>query len=475
LLVFAAVTAAACSRSVAAPQNPASALPDAYDDYYGVYLSGHKVGWMRSQLQVGATIEASVELNAKVGGMGQISDVSLMEQRSYDPKLGRLSHFSFVQKASTGEVRVSGEARGDKLHIRIVAAQTTSESDVPNEERVEDLLTTTRLARQATVGQSEKSVHFDPSLQRVLHIEDTVRAVETRMFDGIETKVVKIDENYPELGVVETSWLNVTGKVLETRVGGFFVARLEQPETAKRLDYEHDILVSAVVGLPEPLTHQEKLTHLNLVMTGFGEQVPPSSDRQKVRVQDDGVHLDLSRDVLPPVTHFAISTAPSHDPDLAATPFVQSDAPEIRAAAREAVGDATDAFTASSRLEHFVYKHIRNEYVPAYSNSLEALRTARGDCTEHSVLYVGLARAVGLPSRMAVGIAYWAPAGGFGWHAWDEVKIAGKWVAVDPTWDQPIADATHIKLAAGDPAEQARIVMLLGQLEVASEQHTWAP
>jgi transglutaminase-like putative cysteine protease len=264
----------------------------------------------------------------------------------------------------------------------------------------------------------------------------------------------------------------MTGKVLETRVGGFFVARLEPKEQAKNLDYEHDILASAVVPVPRVISFPERIDHLSLIMTGFGDQLPPASDRQKVRVQADGLHLELSRDPPPPKSPFAIAHGRGNDPDVQPTPFVQSEAPEIRAAAVQAVGDASDAFTASTRLVHFVRQHIRDEYVPSYSNALEALRSARGDCTEHSVLYVGLARAVGLPSRMAVGIAYWPPAKGFGWHAWDEVKIAGKWVAVDPTWDQPIADATHLKLAAGDPAEQARIVMLLGRLKVIDERHS---
>ena len=119
-----------------------------------------------------------------------------------------------------------------------------------------------------------------------------------------------------------------------------------------------------------------------------------------------------------------------------------------------------------ARLSHYVFTHVQDEYVPAYSNALEALESGRGDCTEHSVLFVGLARALGIPARVAVGIAYWPPGGGFGWHAWGEVWANGRWYTVDPTWDQPIADATHIKLAGGGPAEQARIVMLLGRLRV---------
>ena len=52
-----------------------------------------------------------------------------------------------------------------------------------------------------------------------------------------------------------------------------------------------------------------------------------------------------------------------------------------------------------------------------------------GDCNEHTVLFVALARALGLPARTAVGLVYLD--GSFYYHAWPEVWL-GEWVAVDP-------------------------------------------
>jgi len=42
----------------------------------------------------------------------------------------------------------------------------------------------------------------------------------------------------------------------------------------------------------------------------------------------------------------------------------------------------------------------------------------------------------------------------------------GAWVDVDPTFNQPVADATHIKLAEGDLMEQIRLLPVIGQLKV---------
>jgi transglutaminase/protease-like cytokinesis protein 3 len=76
---------------------------------------------------------------------------------------------------------------------------------------------------------------------------------------------------------------------------------------------------------------------------------------------------------------------------------------------------------------------------------LAACRT--GFCQSYALLFVALARAAGIAARQAGGWV-WAGsrAGGFAAHAWAEVDLDGRWQAVDPTWGQTVADATHIDL-----------------------------
>jgi len=42
----------------------------------------------------------------------------------------------------------------------------------------------------------------------------------------------------------------------------------------------------------------------------------------------------------------------------------------------------------------------------------------------------------------------------------------GKWIDVDPTWNQPLADVTHIKLGEGDIFQQAQLIPIIGKIEV---------
>ena len=79
-----------------------------------------------------------------------------------------------------------------------------------------------------------------------------------------------------------------------------------------------------------------------------------------------------------------------------------------------------------------------------FGSSLTALESLSGDCTEHTVLFIALARAAGIPARICSGIAF-AQQDAFYYHFWAEVYV-GRWVQMDPTWGQTIADANHIQL-----------------------------
>tara|TARA_X000000950_G_scaffold274605_1_gene359900 strand:+ start:7202 stop:8683 length:1482 start_codon:yes stop_codon:yes gene_type:complete len=95
------------------------------------------------------------------------------------------------------------------------------------------------------------------------------------------------------------------------------------------------------------------------------------------------------------------------------------------------------------------FVHNQLDYVenaPAGS-VLRALAVRQGECTDFADLFTTLARHMDLPARTVFGMAYRDGAEpGFMFHAWNEVYWSGAWHSVDPTWNQPQTDATHITL-----------------------------
>jgi transglutaminase-like putative cysteine protease len=153
--------------------------------------------------------------------------------------------------------------------------------------------------------------------------------------------------------------------------------------------------------------------------------------------------------------------------DLEPEPLIQSDDPRIvrRASAitRRRSYRPQDAKDVARDLTTTVYRMIDKKVTFSVPNAVQVLETLQGDCNEHTVLYVAFARALGLPARTAVGLVYLN--GSFFYHAWPEVWL-GQWVAVDPTFGQYPADASHIRFVIGGLAEQVEIVRLIGNLHI---------
>jgi transglutaminase-like putative cysteine protease len=106
----------------------------------------------------------------------------------------------------------------------------------------------------------------------------------------------------------------------------------------------------------------------------------------------------------------------------------------------------SDPLAKVRKLAKWVADEVKDEPIDSFS-ALEVLHTKKGECQAHTMLYTALARAAGIPTRMAGGIVYLEGVG-FLYHAWAE-SDAGGWVSVDPTFNQVGIDATHIKLVEG--------------------------
>ena len=110
------------------------------------------------------------------------------------------------------------------------------------------------------------------------------------------------------------------------------------------------------------------------------------------------------------------------------------------------------------KLTRYVNALLDKKPTVSLPSAREVLRTKVGDCNEHTALYVAMARSIGIPARIAVGLVYVrGVTGAFYYHAWPEVYIdegsgRGLWLPVDPTLNEFPADATHLRLARGGDA-----------------------
>lgn len=199
-----------------------------------------------------------------------------------------------------------------------------------------------------------------------------------------------------------------------------------------------------------------------LLLRVTGGPEPPQDDSQR-RLPDGSFEVVAGR------LEGLASVPPSGaelEPYLRSEPLLQSDHPRLREAARQIVGTETDPARQARLLHDWIFIRLEKEPVLSLPSALEVLERRRGDCNEHAVLYTALARALGLPSRVAVGLVWSDEHQGFFYHAWPEVLLAPGWQRFDPTLDQAVADATHIKLLDGGIESWPQLLPFLGRLKI---------
>ena len=105
---------------------------------------------------------------------------------------------------------------------------------------------------------------------------------------------------------------------------------------------------------------------------------------------------------------------------------------------------------------------------------MEVAQSKQGDCSEAAVLTAAMCRAIGIPAKVAAGVAYvedFAGIQGFGAHAWVEAYVGGKWVGLDAAFKgtgRGGYDAGHIAMAIGNgnPEDFFSLVNIIGQFKI---------
>jgi hypothetical protein len=275
----------------------------------------------------------------------------------------------------------------------------------------------------------------------------TFQEKKTILWGGVETEVYAVQSL--SQGARTDSELLPDGKLLTGKVGGILEARLEKEAIARKLDDATiDLLTATSIFVDQNLGSAKRVNKLILEIRGLEDFQLPQSHRQKVTLDKGVATVELFRD-------FRVAKAEplaqeEREKYTKATAALQSDHEVIRDLAKKIIGDETDAVKKAGLLAKWVYKNLRGSYAANADNALAVLDNKAGDCTEHALLFVALARAAGLPAREVGGLGF-VPGKKplFGWHAWAEIHDGSQWVTVDPTWDELYVDATHIKFSEG--------------------------
>jgi hypothetical protein len=263
-------------------------------------------------------------------------------------------------------------------------------------------------------------------------------------------------------------WVDEQGRIVQTKQLGFELRRLPYElafenwrATSGRdaVTDDRDILEMTAIAANKRMTSRVGVLRVRLTgvdLAGFdlnGQRQRLAGDTLIVTSEPD--RALVTNFMLPMTGRDPLNTRPE--------PLLESRHPRIISLARQISGTERNPRIVAERINEWVHDSLKKQITFGVPNALQVLQARTGDCNEHTQLFVALARAAGLPARIAAGLAY--VDGKFFYHAWPEILL-DDWVAVDPTFGQFPADAAHLRFVIGGVARQTELLRLMGNLKI---------
>lgn len=469
--------------------------------FYAVLQGDEQIGFASSTIDTALTmIEQRDYLVADIPIGGRMHRATARTNVTLTRTL-RVRSFEFEMDADSAPVSIKGEVLGDTL-LKLVSAAGTEAARDTQEIRIGGPILLPTLAPLAVALESEPEVGksytlpvFDPASMAAKDVRVDVRAEtlfvvnDSSVFDsttmrwnGVRPDTVRAWQLVSESGAGIGGWVDQQGRIVASSQMGFRLQRRPYEVAFEnwRLATEGQAAVAVDRARGRPVARNRDVLETSAIAAN--KRIRANLGRLTVRLAGpplDGFNLEGGRQTFNGRNLTIVRESPEQmipryrtildgplvgsRPELRAEPFVESTHPEIVALAQRLARGMRDPRIVAQRINEWVYDSVRKEITIGIPSALHVYHTRRGDCNEHAQLYVAIARAAGIPARIASGLAY--VDGKFYYHAWPEVMLRG-WVAVDPTFGQFPADASHIRFVTGGLGRQAELLRLVGALNI---------
>jgi hypothetical protein len=463
---------------IAAPVLPAAA--DAVETWYETQLGGLRIGAVgRTAMSEGDSLLVTVaRTDVVVERFGERAEMS-QEDVWTETTAGRPVSYVSTRALAQGEVTtLVVEVSPDVLSVDKKTGRGGDRHILPLETALLFPRAIERLHadRGFVAGDAYAYVTFDSDFEAVSRCSVAVVGPDTLHVAGhsVELNLLHVFPDVYE-GLIIKEWRDAGGELWVQEIPGLGVAtRRTEGRVGLKGHALTDVASGTIVEVGMSIPHPDRVdAALYEIWTDDGdvEELLTGDLRQTVEGHTDrGVLLRVRRTVpgdgrrsagesdspmesdggSEDVDEPAPADVPGEDGGLEqyleGNVLIQKDDPDVRAAALEAVDGAGDEpWSKAVSIERRVSELITDRgYGTAFASAAEVIDTRSGDCSEHALLAAAMARAVGIPSRLATGLVHFQDC--FAYHMWTEVKIGAEWYALDPTQGGGSVDATHIRL-----------------------------
>jgi hypothetical protein len=448
----------------------------ARDEWMRVLVQGAPAGYSHGSVEVSddnpaefMRVRHELALDLNLAGTRQPIDTELTANLDAWQKL---QTFRFVFVSRDQRLVVDGRRRiGDAFDVTVHtrASRTTQRLRIPDNAILHAGAVESAL-RKLRPGDSVRIDTFDPLTQSPMPM--TVRALRREALRDGPTNVMATVLAASVAGLETLSWVDAAGvtRRAETPFGWTLeacsLAEAFAALRAARSGGPADLFRKLAVTCTPPPVRAVHRARYRLCGVDLDPATLESDRQHAVRRADGTIALEVRSAVEPGTAGSARAAAPG-PAALAATATIQTTAPDNAEHARAIVKGLPTPAARARAIHAWVAANLRKEVTLSLPTALDVLRARQGDCNEHAVLAVALARAVGIPAVTKAGLVWNREA--FFYHAWPAFFV-GTWMETDPTLGDDLAGPTHLAFASGDVADHAAVLRLAGKLRLELEE-----
>ena len=430
----------------------------ASDTWYVVTIAGQPVGSMHETVsEADGAVRAVSEAHLVLNRMGSKVEMQ-MGETSREARDGRLLGMDLDLKLSAQATSTSLALENGVVKIREKAGDRTFERTVPY---TGDVLGPEGIRKLSAERLRKPGDHIE--IQTWVPDQGGMRKVTRTVVAREAERTLKVEEATEGNPAKRQLWLDADGRIVQSSDPGPFgemrsvrvdEAAAHQAEKGGELPAESygKTLVHTQVRIPHPRRAERVVLRLRHRDPSLGWPDFTGPGQRVLDKTADTLTLEITRPRPQRGQPFPVAASGEEKVYLAPTAYIQSDDPNIRAAAQKIVAGEKDVFEAGRKLQLWVTKNMDFDLGIVFAPSTEVFANRRGTCAGYAMLLTTMARAVGIPARYVLGYVYLD--GMFGGHAWTEIKVGKDWIPLDAAVpsDGP-ADATHLALLRSSLAE----------------------
>ena len=442
-----------------------------YDEWAVIRINGQQCGYTHTTLtRQGDTVKSTVLDTFVIKRAGQGSEMTQL--MTFDETVdGRPLAFTTVSEMALKKVRQQGVVRDGNVTVRSEQYGNAITETFEYPPRALMTWAQLRLAHDKgyAPGTEYEIAAYLPivATNQALTMKVKIENEEEIEIGGKKHKAIRSTQELTRpgmsAGMVFTVWVDPRNESMLKSVVLMMGTTMEMESCTREqamADFEApEAFMTTLVKLDKPID-REAVRRIKMKLTLEGEggdmpRLPKTGMQTPSQATGRSVILDIARqdhaalaEAQPAVKTNRQAYAEFLEPNI----FINSHDPAVKKMADDAAGETKAPYQVADRLRRYVSEKIEDKNLNiGFATASEVCRNKAGDCSEHAVLLAALARAKGIPSRVACGLVYmpWFKGADdvLGFHMWTQVFVNGQWIDLDAAQNESDCNPTHIALA----------------------------